>query len=156
MTRHLRRLFLTATFVMCSTVAALAQTSIEKIVSKLEDSPKCKTTIYSETRDPKTHKIVSFNFMAQINDTVIVQRLINAFKSERKNAIRYSSNFNEKGERFAQSYHIEFESSNGMYSNYNLTYTKVRRKSAKSKGTSSESTTYSTYNCMDAKCQVVR
>ncbi|MDE6394187.1 MAG: DUF5024 domain-containing protein [Duncaniella sp.] len=135
MTRHLRRLVLSATLVMFSTLAAFAQSSIEKIVTKLEDNPKCETTTYRETRDPKTHKITSFEMTVTFKDNAIAERIISAFKNERKNAISYSAN-NYSNSRTNKLYMIVFNN-NGSYSKYTLSYTKGKRKTTKttSKGT---------------------
>lgn len=136
MPRHLRRLILTAIIVMCSAIAASAQSSIEKIVTKLEDNPKCETTTYREYRDPKTHKIIAFEMIVTFNDDAIAERIINAFKNERKNAISYMANNNWKNSRTSKLYMIEFHN-NGSYSKYTLSYTHAKRKTTTttSKGT---------------------
>lgn len=134
MTRHLRRLILTAIIVMCSAIAASAQSSIEKIVTKLEDNPKCETTTYREYRNPKTHKIIAFEMIMTINDNAIAERIINAFKNERKNAISYMANNNGKNSRTSKLYMIEFHN-NGMYSKYTLSYTQTKKKVTTTKGT---------------------
>lgn len=136
MTRHLSRLILTLTIVMCSAIAASAQSSIEKIVTKLEDNPKCETTTYREIRNPQTHKISSFEMIVTFSDNAIAERLINAFKNERKNAISYTANNNGKNSRTYRLYRIVFNN-NGTYANYTLTYTKGKRKTTTSKGTAS-------------------
>lgn len=121
------RRLVTAVLLVLTTFAAFPQSSIDKIIEKLEDNPKCETTMYRENRDPKTHKITSFEMVVTFNDEAIAQRIINAFKNERKNANKYIANSNGKDSRTNKLYSITFNNNNGTYSNYSLSSATVKK-----------------------------
>lgn len=88
MTMMIKQLFLSATMLAIAAFGAAAQAQIDNAISKIEKSNRVANAIYSENRDPDTHKLVKSSKMLVINgdDAAAV---IRAIEREREKSVSY-------------------------------------------------------------------
>ncbi len=110
--RHIILLLLIAVF----PIAGYAQASLEKIVTSLEKDKAAQTVVYSERRDPSSHKIVKSSRVITFSDSKLAARIIAAFKKERNKAVKYQAS-NTQNQAV---YSISFDDGKGSTSRYSL------------------------------------
>ncbi len=127
MNHNIRPIILSLLVILMLPAIARAQSSLEKITQTVEDNPKCETSIYREKRDPETRKVISSELVVYLSDEKLVNRIIEAFRKERHNAISYSVD-NSTGRQGTRFYQIEFESKKGEWSSYSIIYYEYHKK----------------------------
>lgn len=78
--------FITVLFILMSVVPSFAQAKIDKLVSKLENSPQVDVT-YTERRDPKTRKMLKQSTILNGSDRKTAEALWKAFEDECQNSV---------------------------------------------------------------------
>lgn len=99
-----------------SSVAAFAQESIDRIVESLENDKNVQEVMYSEQRDPRTHKLVKSSRLIQFSNEKILNKLIAAFKKEREKAISYQVSNSPT----TSVYSLRFDDGKGKTAKYDL------------------------------------
>lgn len=106
-------------FTLCVIIASAvgnAQTSIDKIVESLEHDKNAQEIMYTEQRNPQTHKIIKSSRLIQFSSEKILAKLIIAFKKERSKAVSYRSSVTPN----SSVYSILFNDNNGYSAKYDL------------------------------------
>ncbi len=111
----IRNLLLTLC-VMLVSATGFAQSSINKVVESLENDKNAQEIMYTEQRDPRTHKIIKSSRLIQISNEKILNKLIAAFKKDREKAVSYTSSVNPN----KSIYSIRFEERRGYTAKYDL------------------------------------
>lgn len=106
-------LILCVTFV---SAAGFAQSSINKVVESLENDKNAQEIMYTEQRDPRTHKLIKSSRLIQLSNEKILKKLITAFKKDREKAVSYKSSVGQKN----SIYSIKFDDGKGNTAKYDL------------------------------------
>ena len=121
MNSYIRHLILIVLITVYTPGIAYSQSSIDNLIDKLEKNPNCETTFYLESREIKTHKIITLDMKMDIKHNVLAKRLIEAFQKERNNSYSYSKQTSTGKYKNGYSYTIRFSSPDGKNSTYILT-----------------------------------
>lgn len=109
-----RIIFATLLLAILTTVAASAQSSIEKIIEPLKDGDKGYSVVYREKRSPKTRAVIESSLYLDFSDDKLANRVIEAFKKERTNSVDYSAYEDRRG----KTYKIKFMDKYGSTAEY--------------------------------------
>ncbi|MDE6205287.1 MAG: hypothetical protein K2F66_04115 [Duncaniella sp.] len=116
MTTLLRSLTATLIITIFSAIAALAQSSLDKIIEPLKDGDKGSSVVYREKRNPSSKAIIESALLVEFNDSKLGNKIIETMKKERHNATNFSSYDNKN----TKNYKIEYRSKNGDTSEYSI------------------------------------
>lgn len=99
-----------------TSATGFAQTSIDRIVESLENDKNVQEVMYSERRDPRTHKLLKSSRLIQFSNEKILNKLIAAFKKEREKAVSYQVSNSSN----SSVYSLRFDDGNGQTAKYDL------------------------------------
>jgi lipopolysaccharide export LptBFGC system permease protein LptF len=91
MNTQIKRIIALASFVMMFTAASFAQSTITKLMKKIEASAKDNVeTIFTEQRDPNTKEVTySYNTFVIKNNASLLDEIEQAIVQERENSIKF-------------------------------------------------------------------
>lgn len=101
---------------MFVSAAGSAQSSINKVVEALEKNKNAQEIMYTEQRDPRTHKIIKSSRLIQFSNEKFLNKLVAAFKKDREKAVSYRSSVGPKN----SIYSIKFDDGKGNTAKYDL------------------------------------
>lgn len=114
----LRTFIVTLLIALAAAIPAAAQNSLDKIIEPLKDGENGSSVMYREKRTPDTHALVESALYIEFSETKLANKIIEAMKKERQNAVSYSAYEDKRN----KNYKIEFSNKDGYKAEYSLYY----------------------------------